>query len=268
MANAFLLAPLAPAGAIFQDSTLQAGQPAFAFNDYAGVTVQLACDAGGNAAAFRFDLGADTAFDTVMVFGVELLPQTAGQFVMRWATAAEGNFTGTYSQDNSGSCYAGSVLPVSGKGVSMLMRSTPVTARYVQLIWYAGAAGQSIRFSRVVLGKRFQPTIGFEYGGQFGVRDLGALDVNARGVLLRHRGKKLRTVSLNFPRLSKQEAESIAQKMLEQVGNTECIAVCTDPMPDAERQNRCYFGPLVGDLSRTWATASGHEVRVNLLGLM
>lgn len=268
MANAFLLAPLAPTGAVSAISTLQAGQAAYAFNDYAGVTVQLACDAGGNGASIRFDLGADTAFDTVLAFGVELLPQTAPQFVMRWATAAQGNFTGSYSQDTSGSCYAGSVLPVSGKGVSMLTLSAPVTARYVQLIWYAASAGQSLRISRIVLGRRFQPAIGFEYGAQFGVRDLGALDVSRRGVLMRSRGKKLRTVSLNFPALTKQEAEGTAQRLMDQVGNTECIGLCTDPTPDPERQNRCYFGPLVGDLSRTWASARGHEVRVNLLGLL
>ena len=265
MANAFLLAPLAPTGAIAADSTLQAGQPAYAFNDYAGVVVQLACDAGGNAAAFRFDLGADTAFDTVMVFGVELLPQTAGEFVLRWATAVQGNFTGSYSQATNGSCYAGSVLPVSGKGVSLLMLSAPVTARYVQLIWYAGAAGQSIRFSRIVLGKRFQPSRNFSFGAEPGVRDLGSADFSARGVLLRYRGKKLRTISLPFDYIKKDEAEATSLRLIEQLGNTEALALCTDPAADPQRQNRCYFGTLVGDLGHVWAKATGWQLKINLV---
>ncbi|NLS25702.1 hypothetical protein S2M10_06720 [Sphingomonas sp. S2M10] len=267
MAKAFLLKPLAPVGTPYATTTVAAGQPAHAFNDYAGVTVTLACDGLDNAALLIFDLGADTPIDTVMVFGVSGFPQSGGQFWVQMATAAEGPFTSTYTNE-LGSAYAGAILPTSGLGVSMLYKSSPNTARYVRLRWLAPSSGQSIRIARVVVGARFQPAINFEYGAQFGVRDLGSLDVNARGVLLRHRGKKLRTVSINFPALTRQEAEGVAQKMLEQVGNTECIALCTDPAADAERQSRCYFGPLVGDLGRTWATAAGHKVPVNLLGIL
>lgn len=265
MANAFLLAPLAPVGTPTALSTVQAGQAAYAFNDYAGVVLQLACDASGNVASLRFDLGADTQFDTVMVFGVELLPASAPTFSMNWATAAQGNFTGSFSTDSTGSCYAGSVLPVSGKGVSMLMLSATVTARYVQLNWAAGSAGQAVRISRVVLGKRFQPSRNFSFGAQPGVRDLGSADFSSRGVLLRYRGKKLRTIALPFDYIKKDEAEATSLRLLEQLGNTETLALCTDPVADPQRQNRCYFGTLVGDLGHVWAKASGWQLKINLV---
>lgn len=262
MANAFLLRPLAAAygGA----SSLVAGQPSYLGNDYAGVTATFACDAGANVGAIRVDFGADVTFDTIMVFGLAQLPTSATCAVLVAPSA-----TGVFAPVVTGlPAYAGSAPRTDGKGVTLARLTAPAYGRYVQINYNAPSAGALIEASRIVIGTRFEPNIGFEYGAQFGVRDLGALDVNARGVLLRHRGKKLRTVSLNFPLLTKQEAEGTAQKLLEQVGNTECIALCTDPAPDAERQSRCYFGPLVGDLTRTWASARGHELRANLLGLM
>ncbi|WP_010545209.1 hypothetical protein [Sphingomonas elodea] len=263
MANAFLVKPLDIVGAQ-AFSTVTKGSAINVANDYAGVTVGLACDASPNAAALRVDLGADFAFDTIMVFGVTTLP-ASGTYAVLYSTAA---VPGSFSVIATGPAYAGATARTDGKGVTLVQLSAPIAGRFIQINYYAPAAGQSVELARVVVGRRFQPAIGFEYGAQFGVRDLGALDVSRRGVLLRNRGKKLRTVSLNFPAMTRQEAEGTAQKVMEQVGNTECIGLCTDPAADAELQNRCYFGPLVGDLGRTWATARGHEVRVNLLGLL
>lgn len=262
MANAFLLRPLAVAS-VTTFGTLIRGAVEYVTYDLAGLTCRLACDAGTEA-VLRIDLGADQVIDTVMAFGVSSAPAGGLVNVFTATTAAPNAFTLQLTD----SPLAGTVARADALGVTLGLLPAPVSARYVQLSYIAPGPGAFVEISRIVIGRRFQPAIGFEYGGQFGVRDLGALDVNARGVLLRHRGKKLRTVSLNFPSLTKQEAEGTAQKLLEQVGNTECIALCTDPTPDPERQSRCYFGPLVGDLTRTWASARGHEVRVSLLGLL
>ncbi len=270
MANAFLLAPLPISGAPITVGDLQAGSGSYAFNDYAGLVCQMACNTGGSApneARILFDLGADRIFDTIMIFGLELLPLNAG-FRVEYATADQGYFTGARTTDTSASAYAGAVLPYSGKGVTLWQSAASATARYFALSFTTGSAGNAVRFARIVVGKRYQPGIGFEYGAQLGVRDLGNMDVSARGVLLRHRGRKLRTVSLNFPSQTKPEAEGAAMTLLEYAGNTECLALCVNPVPDPMRQTRCHFGPLVGDLSNTWRTAAAWEWRVNLLGVI
>jgi len=265
MANAFLVRPL-PFANVVSYGTVQAGTAAYVANDYAGVVCRLACDQNDNEAFFRVDLGDNYTVDTVMAFGLSRLPTSANLRI--WCAPAS-DPTGFVLQAIV-SAYAGTVARIDGMGVGLWVTETPIVARYLQIAFVAGAGnpGQSVQVSRLVIGKRFRPAIGFEYGGQVGVRDLGSLDVSARAVLLRHYGKRLRTVSLNFPSLSKAEAEGSLQKTLEQIGNTDCIGLCTDPTPDPERQNRCFFGPLVGDLGRTWRTAQHWEWRANLLGLM
>lgn len=263
MANAFLLKPL-PATGIAVYSTVQGGQQAYTLNDYAGVTLQLACDNGSTALMF-YDLGADTLIDTVMVFGVGLFP-AAGSFVISYATTAQGPFTGSFTGEG-GVPFAGSAAMSSGKGVSLWLGAAPVTARYVALNYTAPGAGYAVRLSRVVIGRRFQPQRNFSFGAGFGVRDLGSLDFSRRGVLLRTRGAHLRTTAISFSSLRKDEVEATVKPLLEYLGNTEMVALVTDPVADAQRQNRCYFGPLVGDLGVTWRNAAAWENKANLVSI-
>lgn len=45
------------------------------------------------------------------------------------------------------------------------------------------------------------------------------------------------------------------------------VALVTDPAVHAQRQNRCYFGPLVGDLGQTWRNSAAWEAKVNLVSI-
>lgn len=263
MAKPFMLAPL-PAIASGTLGTLQKGQASYVLNDYTGIVCKLACDFQGNRGIFQIDLGGDTMIDTVMVFGVADFPAAGTLRIWTEVNAVPGGWI----QQAAVPPYAGQGGRSDGLGVALWVGSTPVAARYCHLDFVAPSTGSSVQISRVVIGRRFQPAIGFEYGAAFGVRELGSLDVSTRGVLLRHRGKKLRTVSLNFPSLERTDAEATVRDIMERFGNTECLALCTDPAADWERQNRCYYGPLVGDLTRIWRTARAHEFRLNLLGLM
>lgn len=262
MANAFLLAPMRISD-FRVDGSLTMGDPSYLANDYVGVVCRVQCDNPGNGAALRFDLGSNQSVDTFMLFGLTDFPAEGTVIISYAVSAAPETFIAVATQPP----YAGGPR-TDGLGVLLCLAAAPVTARWIQFTFLAPSSGFAVKCSRAVIGTRFQPAIGFEYGAEFGVKDLGSLDVNARGVLLRHRGKKLRTLSLNFPSLSREEAESKAQKMLEQLGNSECVALCTNTAPEFERMNRCYYGPLIGDLGRTWVSARGHEVRINLLGLM
>ncbi len=265
MANAWLLRPLPNVGAVTTIGSVVAGVGANVFNDFAGIVCELACDAS-NQAVIRFDLGADTAIDTLMLFGLDRLPGAA-TMVVAYATAAQGNFTGASTAEAAVPAYAGTVMPAAGRCCGLWSRTTPATGRYWQVTFAPGSAGQFVRVARIVIGRRIVLERNFSFGAAFGVRDLGAVDFNARGILQRRRGKKLRTIGLTFSSIRKDEVEALTKPLLELVGNTEVVAVLTDPEAHEQRQNRAYCGPLVGDLSHVWRNAVAHEAKVNVVSL-
>lgn len=263
MANAWIIKPAAIAGVT--SSVTAAGYSASNIGlDYAG----LVWRSNGNAnPSLVVDLGADTQVDTIAMFGLSGFP-TAQQMTIRVATAAQGSgfAVGAYTDFlPSGLVLAGSEMPVSGYGVGLYSTAAPIVARYI--LFSLSALPGAIQISRAIIGRRIQLERNYSFGGSFGVRDLGSLDFSRRGVLLRTRGRKLRTLGLTFSNVNKDEVEASVKPLLEQIGNTETIALFTDPDPHAQRQNRGYFGPLVGDLANVQRTARSWEARVNMVSL-
>jgi len=251
MAHAWIIQPLAIASAA--SAGVAAGVPGNVGNDYAGI-VWRSTVAG--TIVLDLDLGSDQALDTIALFGVAG-PDASATWQVSIASAAQGQFTGASWSDGLAPLYAGATMPVSGKGVALWSPpfGAPTYGRYVRLT-FDGPTDFAIEVARAVVGKRIVLERNFGFGGVFGVRDLGSLDFSPRGVMLRRRGKKLRTVALTFSNERKDEVENLTKPLIEQIGNTELIAFVTDPSPDPQRQNRCYFGPLVGDLGHTWRNAA------------
>jgi hypothetical protein len=197
------------------------------------------------------------------------------------ATAAQGSgFSGSNTGSGTGTgnywavtqaLLAGSATPVSGKGVMLwsapASAGPPAAVRYIKLSFAGLGSGAAIQISRIVAGARIALSRNFSYGGNLGVRDLGELTFSARGAMLRRRAAKLRTIALTFSNIRKDEVEALTKPLLEQIGNTETIALVTDPGTDAQRQNRCYFGPVVGDLGQVWRTSASWEAKINLVSL-
>jgi hypothetical protein len=235
--------------------------------DYAGIVWQ---GSSHSAQQLDIDLGSDQAIDTIAIFGLVLTPLRPATLQVMAATEAQGQFTTTWWTGAALTLFAGTAMPVSGKGVALW--SAPATAgppaavRYLRLMFDYGSSA-AIEVARVVVGKRIELQRNFGYGAGFGVRDLGSLDFSARGVLMRRRAKKLRTVSLTFSNARKDEVEATVKPLLEQIGNTEMVALITDPAADAQRQNRCYFGPLLGDLSAVWRNAAAFETKINMVSI-
>lgn len=264
MASAWLLKPLAITSASASSTAL--GDPAYVGNDFAGVVWR---SAAGATATLTLDLGADVAVDTAMLFGLAGgFPATASVTVSL-ATAAQGAGFGAGSWTSAAQdLLAGAAMPVSGKGVMVWSAAAgaPALSRYVRFS-FAGLAGAAVQVAIAVVGKRIQLERNFSFGAGFGVKDLGSLDFNRRGIMLRQRGAKLRTVALTFSNIRKDEVEATTKPLLEQLGNTELVAVLTDPAADAQRQNRAYLGPLVGDLSHVWRKATAWEAKINLVSV-
>lgn len=259
MANAWILPPLAMPGIVASSVAIGAGD--YMGNDYAGVVWRSAV---GDVATITVDLGADRLLDTLMLFGVDGTAIDAATLDVRLATAEQGpNFNGQIIA--TGALLSGERLS-TGAGVAILSWGA-LAARYVRLRIAGMTAAGSVQISRIVVGKRIQLARNFGYGAAFGIRDLGSLDFTRRGVLQRSRGKKLRTVGLTFSNIYKDEVEAVTQPLLERIGNTEMIALLTDPGTSDHRQNRSYFGPLVGELSHAWRKATVFEAKANMVSI-
>lgn len=239
-------------------------------NDHMGV-VWRAQHPAGNFHYFVVDFGSDVAIDTVALLG--LTGATSAWLIqVEVATAAQGpTFAGAgkYLYPIA-PLLAGASMPTSGRGRSYWEKPAggPATARYWR-VWITTPANNTVvTIARAVFGVRAQPQHNFDFGAAFGVRDTGKLDWSARGVLLRRRGVKLRTAGLSFTRLYKDEIIANVRPLLELVGNTGPIFLLTDPDPDADRQNRIYFGPLIGDLGNIWAKANaGFQWQADIVDL-
>lgn len=261
MANAWILKPLPIVSATA--SSTGVGAPSNVALDYAGV---VWASASVTTVALIIDLGADRAVDTVALFGV-FAP--AGTLIdVQGATTAQGSgfANGSYYSSAQVSIFAGTSRLTSGAGVTLTTMTAWPAVRYLRLGIVAPVAG-AVQISRAVAGTRIVLARNFGFGAAFGVRDLGSADFSRRGVLLRTRGAKLRTLAISFSNVRKDEVEATTKPLLEQLGNTEMVALIVDPAADAQRENRAYFGPLVGDLSHVWRNAAAFEAKINIASI-
>ncbi|MDZ7894169.1 MAG: hypothetical protein U5M50_03925 [Sphingobium sp.] len=266
MSNGFVLKPL-PFTVIGWSSVAAGYDPANMANDHMGVVWK---SAGGSAnQAIIIDLGADTAIDTLVLTGCTGAQPEWTLYIAAGTEAQGASFSPEMWQSGALPFLAGAVMPVSGRGRSLWMAPTvggPPPSRYIFLN-IDGLSGAAVTIARIVIGKRVQLGRNFSFGAAFGVRDLGNADFSPRGVFLRRRGAKLRSVGLTFSSVYKDEVEAVVHPLIETVGLTEPVALVTDPDPDDQRQNRIWFGPMVGDLGTVWTRASGFEWRANVVSL-
>ncbi|HCB75402.1 MAG TPA: hypothetical protein DEP91_04395 [Sphingomonas bacterium] len=262
MAKAWIV-PLLPFAGVTASSSAVGYDPGYLGNDLMGVMWRAGAV---GPATLLIDLGSDRPVDTVQVLGA--IGATAGWTVrFQAATQAQGASFGPTALDSGVIPFlAGSEMPVSGRGHALWGAAQPAAARYVRIT--IDPAGGTANAARVVIGERLRLARNFQFGATAGVRDLGRADFSRLGVLDRQRGAKLRTLGLTFPGMTRTEAEAGALPLLERAGNTDLIAIVTDPDADPMRQRRMYLGVLVGDLSGTWRRADGWEVPLNLVSVI
>lgn len=267
MSHAVLMRPL-PMTVLSGTNTVAGTDPAHVGNDYMGVVWQ-GRSSGAASQSLILDLGADVAADTVALIG---LTGAGADWTMQVsaATAAQGPFTGASHDYPAVPLLAGVVPTRSGRGRALWQAPAggPAAARYWRITIATPASDMTITVARVAIGQRVQPERNFDFGAAFGVRDTGSVDWSPRAVLLRRRGVKLRSVGLSFASLYRDEVEGFVHPIIERLGATGPILLVTDPDPDADRQNRIYFGPMVGDIGTVWARANaGWQWQANVVDL-
>lgn len=277
MANAILVEPLATA-IIAETGTMPGFSSSNVRNDYRGVIWR---STRANSITLVVDLGADIPVDTIMFFGLSGELPSNSNVRIALATQVQGpTFSGVPTSDGLGegrfyldpeNALLNGAPISSGNAVFFWQRpmsdTSPRSVRYVYINITALTATSYVDIARLVIGNALRLERNFANGGRFGVRDLGSLDFSQRGVLLRRRAPKLRTAALTFASIHRDEVEAKTKPLLERIGNTEMVALVTDPDPDPMRQTRCYFGPLVGDLGHTHRRADFYEAGVNIVSI-
>lgn len=264
MSNAIFVKPL-PMPSVTASATDAGYSPQYVGVDQLGVVWKS--PAGAASRSIVIDLGADTAFDTIALFGLTGA-QAGWTLLVEAATAAQGSgFPGGSWVGTVAPLLAGSVMPKSGRGKALWFApaaSPPPASRYIRLT-FAALSSAAVTVGRVVIGSRMTFDRNFQFGAAFGWRSLGNADFSSRGVFLRRRGERLRSIGISFPHVHKDEIEAKVNPFVEEVADTEVFCLVTDTDAHAQRQNRMYYGTLVGDLGHVWARADGFEWRVNMV---
>lgn len=228
-------------------------------------------DVGSATRSLTIDMGADVPVNMIALFGIgagNAAPGAGWQWSIDLATQAQGAFGGAFWAGTVEGLMAGSALPESGRGKALWLApaDAPAAARHIRINLSAlGTAAVQIAYAAV--GTQIQFERNFSFGAAFGVRALGTVDWNARGVMRRRRGARLRGVGLSFGSVRRDELEEQVQRLIERVGNDLPLVLVTDPAAHAQRQGRMYLGFLTGNLGSVWARPGGFRADINLVAI-
>ena len=265
MSNSIVVKPL-PFAALTASSTAAGYDAAYMGNDHMGVVWQSAT--GAASRTITVDMGANVVIDTALLLGCTGAT-SSWTLKVEAATAAQGDTFPAGSWEGATLPFlAGSAMPSSGRGKALWLAPAPPppASRYWRFT-IGGLSNAAATVARIVMGRKIQLDRNVVYGASFGVRDLGSVDFSRRGILLRQTGAKLRTVNITYPAATRAEVESYVHPLLEELGNTGALAFIIDPDADDQRQNRIWYGPMIGDLGTVWANVTGFEWRANIVDL-
>ena len=262
MSNALIVKPEAIAGVTASGS--EAGyDPAYVGNDYMGVVWK---SPAGTSATLTIDLGSDVLCDTAFLVGCDGATDSMTLKVEANTQAHGASFALPQWSGDTLPFLAGEEMPSNGRGLALWQApaSPPPASRYWRFT-IGGLAGGQATVARVVLGLDLALERNFSFGALAGVKPTGSVDWSRLGVMLRKRGRNLRTLGVTYQAVHKNEVEAAVLPLIESVGNTELLAILTDAAPHPMRQRRFYIGPSFGDLSAIWRTADAWTVGFSLV---
>jgi hypothetical protein len=233
-------------------------------NDHAGVVWKSA--GGAASVTVTVDLGSPVAIDCFLLFGCTAA--SASWTMSVYGGDDAGMNTGVVNYANAIPFLAGVTFPSHGRGVGYWSADTPTAAKRYWRVSIENLSSAQVTVARIALGNKVQLARNFAFGGGWGVKDLGSVNFSARGVRLRRRAPKLRTLGLTFPAVTKSEAETKVLPFVELAAGQEPVVIVTDPSADSLRQLRCWIGHMTGELGAVWRTAAAWEWRANLVDLV
>lgn len=94
----------------------------------------------------------------------------------------------------------------------------------------------------LVMGRKIQPARFYDRDFEFGIEDLGSLDISRNGVSGETPGLVLRTLLFRLSWVTKAEFETEFRPMIEALATRKPSFWCFNPEPTVYRQNETFFG--------------------------
>lgn len=98
--------------------------------------------------------------------------------------------------------------------------------------------------SMVAMGEKIEPTRFYNPEFEYGIEDLGSLDISRWGVFDEQPGKIMRRLDFVLSWQTEEEWETSFRPMIEAMGQRSPLYCCFDPEPSVYRQARTYHGVL------------------------
>lgn len=212
----------------------------------------------------RGDFGSARSISFVSIISANALSGTDIQ--VRLGTS-QGEVDGTAPYDSGAVDFISpSIVREDGLYHSFLRLSSPVSARW----WRIDITGHTGAFeaSALVIGNVIETPCFYNQDHEFGIEDLGQVEINRWGVFDETPGVVLRRVDFTLSWMSEAVFEATFRPMHEKLGQTGMVYVCFDPEPTTYRQARTYFGlfrqPPFAKATRKARTFS-HEYQIRSL---
>ena len=94
----------------------------------------------------------------------------------------------------------------------------------------------------LILGQKIEPTYFYNYDFEYGIEDLGSMEIGRFGVFNEDPGLIFRTIDFTLAWQSEAEWEASFRPMLEKLGRRGIVYLAFDPEPNTYRQARTYLG--------------------------
>jgi len=96
----------------------------------------------------------------------------------------------------------------------------------------------------LVLGRKIEPSRFYNYDFEYGVEDMGGMEITRFGVMNEEPGVILRTLSFTMAWQTEAEYQASFRPMAESLGKRGVVFVCFDPEANTYRQAKTYMGVL------------------------
>ncbi|MCW1985612.1 UNVERIFIED_ORG: hypothetical protein M2348_001344 [Sphingomonas sp. R1F5B] len=219
-------------------SAADTGYPVFNLNRHKAIGLTWKANAGGGLWA-RGVLPAQASIDFCGIIAANAQPGTTYRLRLGVTQA---------DVDGSSAPYDSGALPFINPSIvredGLYHSHLELPAAQAATYWRIDIAGHTGAFqaANLVLGAKIEPSRYYNFDWEYGVKDLGDLNLTAWGVADETPGLIWRTLSFTLGWQTEAEFEASFRPMQEKLGRRGVVFCAFDPEPTPYRQARTYMG--------------------------
>jgi hypothetical protein len=224
-------------------SSAAAANPVTHLNEFDSIGMTWkATGADGDPQWIRGDFGSAKPVDFLAVVSANVNP--AASVMQLRLGASQAAVDGTAAYDSGSSLM---VQPTISRADGLYLAHFELPSVQTYRWWridFSGLAGFQLEISAIVLGQKVTPASWWSAGFEFGVEDMGDIDIGRYGIPEETPGRIMRTLGFQLGWLSEADFETKFRPLVETLGKRRVAFWCFDPTANVYRQARSYFGWL------------------------